>query len=299
MALLNPPQTLPHAIRVVVEAIHSSKDPQSPEDLARLLFPASAELVSGDKRLTTISMAKVLGFVGTDPAVGSLSITERGQNAIKNAKSKGWESILRDATLEVAPAELSFQRHGESDDAWTMGSRDFLRAVTWFLAQSAYGPEYTWNRVQYLQQDQFGGDREDWPIMNDTRYGAFRRWILATGLASEWPNGLRPIPINAVRDTLPMISIRSSSRDFIQELSRLLPFLWGGTYREGLLRRIGSDPDPDVVASGIDSGVAITLLALEAEGAIYLEDLADATRKLVLCPSAQGKITVSHVGVNK
>ena len=142
--------------------------------------------------------------------------------------------------------------------------------------------------MQQLQKAQFKtGHLDEWVLRNDSRWGAFTRWALALGFAVPSPvrgkPGLIPLPTVAVADALStMPPERMSMTDFLELLSDQLPVFPGGTLREGLISRLGSDPDPGTRANAADSSVSQVLRILESCGIITLESLADADGVLLV-----------------
>ena len=85
-----------------------------------------------------------------------------------------FRSLLRSQVLDV----------GRNQDLWASdrGPRDLTRALAWVLAQPVFTPIRPWadpsdQGVQRLQQRQFGTDTDTWVLLNDTRWGAFTRWV--------------------------------------------------------------------------------------------------------------------------
>ncbi|KQP79768.1 hypothetical protein ASF37_01795 [Aeromicrobium sp. Leaf289] len=168
-------------------------------------------------------------------------------------------------------------------DGHTSGARDLNRALTWVLAQDALGQPLSWTEnLQTLQPEQFGTtDRESWAIVNDTRWVAASRWIVALGLATpsvmKDRTGVVPLPVPAVEDALrAMPAERLSIHDLLARIGQALPVLHGGSMRFGLVALLGADPDPGIVAECADSSVGQALRILEERGRIRFETLPDA-----------------------
>lgn len=298
MALLNPPQIVPAVMRVILEATTAS-DFSDVDAIVDAIAPGD---VGGERggvvrdsfdALRTVALIETGGekIVAVDRV--HRSIDRRGSLRV------GWPTLLLNSILEHPTAPQSILPHEDR----TSGVRDLLLAVTWFLAQDAAGLPLAWNAnedvaaVQDLQVKQVGADQTLWPFSNDTRFRAMERWAVALGLGVTDKNGVRPIPLEAVRRVVENMDPGESTFDsFYSHLSGDLPFLWRGTFRDELHERSTGDPDPDARAGGIDTAVAVCLLALEREGRIKLKSLADAER-IAIGPDSEKLRWVSHVEV--
>lgn len=309
MALLNPPEILPPLIRSVVEAAAASDRPVDDDRLIELLSPGEdgqdGSIGRSEKPHVRFSYdtARLLGLL-EDDAGGSIP-TEAARTAMSRGSLRvSWPQLLREAVFEHESAPRAVLEAIEED---SRGVRDLLFALTWFLAQDAFGPPLAWEpheryaSFQTLQRSHFGAVTKRFPVQNDTRFGSFERWSLHLGLALSDELGhraLRPTPIPAARDAVrSMESGRYEIQGFCSVLSELLPCLWPGYLRQQLVEVIGSDPDPDVASDGIDSSTAMVLVTLEAEGRLRMENLADASERGVLAPRSQQPRTVTHVEV--
>jgi hypothetical protein len=65
-------------------------------------------------------------------------------------------------------------------------------------------------------------------------------------------------------------------QEFLGALAQRLPVLFGGVIRNGLVSRLGNDPDPGVQANAVDTSIAQVLRLLESRGRVAFESLADA-----------------------
>jgi hypothetical protein len=309
MALLNPPEILPPLIRSVVEAAAASDRPVDEDRLIELLSPGedgqNGSIGVSEKRHVRYSRdaAQMLGLL--EETGGGSVPTE----AVRAAMSRGslrpaWPQVLRRAVFEHQSAPKAVVEAVRED---TRGVRDLLFALTWFLSQDALGAPLGWepherySSFQTLQRVYFGAVTTRHPVQNDTRFGSFERWSLHLGLAQSDELGhraLRPAPISAARDAVRSLEPgRYEVQRFCAVLSEALPCLWPGYLREQLAEIMGSDPDPDVSAEGIDSSVTLVLVTLEAEGRLRMENLADASQRGILAPRSEQPRTVTHVEV--
>jgi hypothetical protein len=235
---------------------------------------------AADGVTNTVSAFRAIGMLAND-AQGNItvagSVTQRGSAFDRVA--------FRRITLRHV---LDIGRDGDpwsvgEGEASTSGARDLTRALSWFLAQDALASPLRWaDNVEKLQSDQFRTSQNDrWALTNDTRWNAFLRWAPALGLAVpsvvRAKPGLVPLPAVAVADAVDeMTARRVPIQEFLGALAQLLPVLPGGVIRNGLVTRLGTDPDPGVQANAVDTSVAQTLRLLESRGLIAFERLADA-----------------------
>ena len=280
MAMLNPPESLPHLARAIADYLlqHGS---QTQEELARVFAPGG---LSPTKISNTLQVGLATGLFSKDTA-GHVEAPPylRGFQEASPLSPEEFRVAVRDRILDPT-------RDG---DPWktsagdrTSGGRDIARALSWFLAQDAAGCPLTWRRtcgdVQSLQASQ-GVPQED-RIVNDTRWLAFTRWAPFLGLA-RWADtssgsGLLPIPVVAISEVAEEMTqgIAHPIDDLLQHLARRLPVLEGGAYRDTLNTLMEEPADPATRAGQVCSAIAQSLLILEAEGHLRLELKADVER---------------------
>lgn len=287
MATLNPPRVLPGLGRSIVNFVLESRKDWDEDGLAAAFNPGvNTGPGANEPIMNTLSALRAIGIMSTD-SDGKLRLAPHLQESAKAYDRAAFRRLLQEQVLDL-------RRDGdpwsiEEGEAATSGARDLTRALSWFLAQDALGPPLSWtDNVQQLQKAQFKtGHLDEWVLRNDSRWGAFTRWALALGFAVPSPvrgkPGLIPLPTVAVADALStMPPERMSMTDFLELLSDQLPVFPGGTLREGLISRLGSDPDPGTRANAADSSVSQVLRILESRGIITLESLADADGVLLV-----------------
>lgn len=287
MAALNPPRVLPGLGRSMVNFLRESRKDWDEDALAAVFNPGvNISPGANDAIMNTVSALRAIGIMSTDPD-GKLRLAPHLKESAKAYDRAAFRRLLQRQVLDL-------RRDGdpwsiEEGEAATSGARDLARALSWFLAQDALGPPLSWaDNVQQLQKEQFKtGDLGEWVLRNDSRWGAFTRWALALGFAVPSPirskPGLIPLPTVAVADALTaMPPERTPMTDFLQLLSEQLPMFPGGRLRQGLISRVGSDPDPGIRANAADSSVSQVLRILEAREIITLESLADADGVLLV-----------------
>jgi hypothetical protein len=300
MALLNPPQIVPAVMRLAAETIARSDSSLGDADaVAAVLAPGGfgGERVGVVK--DSVGALHTLGLVHVDD--GELILAEAYRSAIERGRLRRptWKDLLLSSIFDHPSATASVT----ATDDRTQGVRDLVFGLTWLLAQDASGPPLAWSvsagsaAVQELQAQQAGRNQNLWPFSNDTRYRTAERWAVALGLAVSEPAGLRPLPTEALRRVIRDFGGGEKPvLEFCDQIAARLPVLWRGTYRTELTVRFGTDPDPDVVAGGVDSSVALALLVLEEERLIKLRALPDVER-IELGAGTSSPRPVSHVEV--
>ncbi len=285
MAVLNPPSALPGLARAIVNHLLVSRAVYDEARLTALFAPA--DLWEGDVTRgvdNTLKACRALGILVQSRESG-VAVSDMVQEASRGVAftRATFRVLLRSAVLDLS-------RDG---DPWllgegrTTGAKDLMRALSWFLNQDALGPPLSWRiqgegNVQTLQDAQLPNlPDEDRPILNDTRWGSFSRWVVALGFAeaatASAGTGLVPLPALSIRDAVKAMSPGARPvEEFLSALVRELPVLPGGSVAEGLRVQFGEDPDPSLRKGGLASGVSQSLLLLEDEGLLTMSYGADA-----------------------
>jgi hypothetical protein len=178
-------------------------------------------------------------------------------------------------------------------DLWaTEGARagDFTSALAWFLAQDA------WSTV-------IKGDKEADSILihqlpsgeirfqNNTRWNGFNQWsaFLGFGLPPQVAKGATPDPTEAVRDALPAVFGKQKilpAKDFIRQLSEILPVLDGGDYRRQvervLLSQEGQYSWKALPEGHLSTSLSRALIRLHEEGVLIHSLKADSIHRVKL-----------------
>jgi hypothetical protein len=302
MAVLNPPGALPGLARSIVNHLLTARASYDVARLTALFAPAGINTSEDWTRGVdnTLSAARAIGLIET-PRGGTVVIPEavRSRTRGRPFTRPAFRRLLRELVLDV-------RRDGDpwavDDEARTAGARDLNRALSWFLAQDALGPAMSWtgpdeHNVERLQSTQLQHlPDEDRPILNDTRWGAFGRWVLAMGLGEPAPTrgggtGIVPLPLEAIRD----VALRMERRtwpvaEFLDALATALPVLDGGVFRDGLRTVVSEEPDPGVRAHAVDSSIAQAVLLLEEERCLELTYGSDAEARVFMDPAGDRKV---------
>ncbi|MGY2129385.1 protein DpdG [Blastococcus sp. SYSU DS0617] len=282
MAVLNPPRVIPGLGRSIVNFLIENRNSWDEAGLVDTFKPAGVNEDGGaaDGVRNTISAFRAIGILESG-AGGSTTVASSVTTSGRAFDRSGFRQLMLKHVFDL-------DRDGDpwsiaEGEAKTGGARDLSRALSWFLAQDALGEPLRWaDNVERLQADQFATNQNDqWALINDTRWNPFARWAPALGLAVpsvvRSKAGLVPLPTLAITDALEeWADARMPIRQFLTVLARKLPVLPGGVIRNGLVARLGADPDPGIQAHAVDSSVAQALRILEARGRLGFESLADA-----------------------
>ena len=282
MAVLNPPRTLPGLGRAIVNYLFESRRSLTEDDLIETFKPEGlnpgADAASGVTN--TLSSLRAIGVIdkGSDGTLSLSSLVPTPKSPFDRAE---FRRLLQTRVFDLErDGDIWATQPGEGH---TYGARDLNRALTWVMAQDALGQPLSWtDNLQELQADQLNtSERESWPIVNDTRWLAASRWIVALGLATpsimKDASGVVPLPVTAVEDSLrDLPDARIPIHELLELIGRAIPVLHGGSMRSGLTSLLGSDPDPGILSNCADSSVGQALRILEERGLIQFETLPDA-----------------------
>jgi hypothetical protein len=290
MALLNPPDILPEAMRYLVRALLALRQPHADRDeLIGLVAPRglteamdsliadaadTAEAEPDDLRTggTVIAGASLdalrsLGIVEQDGSRIALSAAAATQwKKPADVTAQGMCRRLLEAALQAANPEAPY---GE-----TSGSTDLMQAVV--LLHSAEQPLWPFDRLESgravrpgdrafaeWQSTCCGPDRtKTWPVPNREQWLSFRRWAPYLGLARPvGTNGLIPDASDALIRRLPELAPGDYHiRDFLGRCADAVPILDGGTFWLGQGSPAHGEP------SVLSGGLSVSLMQLEADG---------------------------------
>ena len=305
MALLNPPQILPNVALVLIRALRAADGyALVKEELASAVAPAA--LVRGEDAPAGPGSK---GFDDTLTACLTIGLFEREGDVVRlhpalpdDLRDRRRQPDVRPLIRELVLGEKLNLGLWESDQ----GARDLTRALSWYLAQDPLRAPRPWNEplgVDVVQERQFpSGERI---FSNDTRWGAFERWATFLGFGVRIPREtnkrvLLPDPTEAVRAVLPTVlaETRVEIAAVIEDLSRVLPVLDGGSYRREVEVRMRPDA---VVASEeqISPSLAHAFLRLRDDRVIVIEDLADAPMKMRLPDGFGPERTITHLSLER
>lgn len=280
MALLNPPELRASMMSVVVFYLAQCRGQR--EEWTRIIDAISPpSLTASPQKNQLDAIENLTSAVEIGLATRKGDYVQLTSHSAK-AATRGTSAIVRLIRRCVLSEELNNSPWGSQK-----GARDLTNALAWFLSlDPASVPtqmEGDLPSVKSLQETDFGqrhgDDASGWPISNDTRWIAFRRWACSLRFAWRSPSGrLVPDPTPAVRDAIPTIFEREEKLDgpsFVTALGAQVPVLEAGAYRRFVEENWQRSPEPDGMLS---TATTDALWRLEASGHLVFEDLADAPK---------------------
>lgn len=302
MALLNPPETLPNVARILYRTLRAADGFRSQrEALATAVAPPALRRADDD------SGAGSRAFEHTLRACVEVRLLEQVDDVVSLHPDLPDESRNRRRSDDHLPSLMrslilsDALNHGLWDS--TEGSRDLTRALCWFMCQDPLRPPGRWldsDGPQALQNRDFpAGARV---FSNDTRWGAFDRWVPFLGfgyhLIRDGREVLVPDPTAVLRGVLPelLTHARQEVGLVLELLASAVPVMDGGVYRRAVEERMrpASVPGAD---DQLSPSVAHALLVLRDRQLIVLEDLADAPNKIRLPDGFGPERTISHISL--
>src|SRR6266851_6588031 len=258
MALLNPPDALPEAMRFLLRALLALREAEIDRDeLVGLVAPP------GLREAMEFGGPDAADDAGDepddDPRTGGTVIAERSLDALQmfglvkqhgrrvaldHAAARRWKNpadvsprslsdVLLELVLEMADPEVPI---GES-----AGVADFVHALVYL--HTAGHPLRPFDRFESavttkglarrsfasLQLEALGPDRDGWPVTNGVRWQSFRRWSSYLGLARPaGATGLIPDASTALARRLPALAPGDYDvREFVARCAAAVPILDG------------------------------------------------------------------------
>jgi hypothetical protein len=315
MALLDPPDILPEAMRFLVRVLLASRDQEFDQnELISLVAPRG--LVEAMKSIAPDDVDPS----GADPddlrtggaiiagaslrALRTLGLVEQSGDRVKLAGATArWKTpsdaspesmcrILLDAVIEMGDSDAS---HGIGDLIQALvllhTAEQSLRPFDSF--ESAAAANRDGRSFASRQEEALGPVRKDnWPVPNQVQWQPLRRWASYLGLArSVGTTGLIPDASEALIRRLPTMTPGDYDvRDFIARCASAVPILDGGELQSG------HDPLYEGDHAVLSGGLSISLLQLEADGFLTMDQRSDASgRTLRLRPDGSADRIVTTV----
>lgn len=259
-----------------------------------------------------IVLARALVVEGSMPEDDLIRICSAGNALRLRGSLSRWTTLglFKDTERGVALAQEFAKRRGQSLDDWTdqlqtvfrkllfstgnclplFGenegvSSDFVRALSWLLAQDIFAFPTTYNGdsgVEGLQRKQLNGVRV---IQNDTRWPSLRAWARYLGFSTGEGARFLVDPTAAVRSELPHLFRDGTSMAadrFVAELADTLPVLDSGKYRLEVENRLDQVTWQQPPSKHLSMSLSFALRRLQLDQAIVLESRADAEQGYVL-----------------
>jgi hypothetical protein len=319
MALLNPPDILPEAMRFLLRSLLALREPEVDRDeLVALVAPPGLteamkslgseaadiladpdDLRTGGTVIATASLdaLRMFGLVGQRG--NRVALTDTSTERWKNPADVTAESLcqfLLDSVMRMADPRAM---PGESS-----GVTDLVHALV--LLYVAEQPLLPFDRFEPVvaegsqpgrdfmnwELESRGSDRGAWPVPNKEQWLSFRRWAPYLGLArSAGATGLIPDASAALARRLPDLpSGDYDVRDFVARCASEVPILDGGALQ------FGHDPQIEGDHAVLSGGLSVSLLQLEADGILTMDKRSDTgVRTLRLRPDRSADRLVTTV----
>lgn len=303
MALLNPPDAVPEAMRFLVRALLAHpKSTCSRDHLIGLVAPdglieamtsigAGADVEDapdGDNVKTggqtiadrSLDALTRLAFTQVDgPLVSATSAATERWRRPGDVTAMSFAAAMREALFAVADPTNAGPDAGVMD--LIGGLALLVNAPDPLVVFDGFDQRGANRRFVEHQQRHFGEQRSAWPIGNKERWLAFRRFAVylglaqpvgSTGILSDASSGLR-----AGLNELP--AGRLDASDFVARCAQAVPVFDGGP-----LHLVDDDRD----AAELSPGLSLSLRQLEADGTIRLDREGDAPSRVLAIGSASG-----------
>jgi hypothetical protein len=317
MALLNPPDILPEAMHFLVRALLAAPDQElDRSDLISLVAPRglteamdSIAAVDADpsgidpddlKAGGAIIAAASLDGLRTLGLLKQSGDRGKGERVKLTGAAADWEipsdaspgrmgRVLLDAVIQMGDTDVS---HGIGDLIQAVvllhTAGQPLRPFDTFESAGANGRGFADRQAEAL-----GPVRKDnWPVPNQEQWQPLRRWASYLGLArTVGTAGLIPDASEALLRRLPEMKPGDYDvRDFVTRCASAVPILDGGALQTG------HDPLYEGDHAVLSGGLSISLLQLEADGFLTMDQRSDAAgRTLRLRPDGSADRTVTRV----
>jgi hypothetical protein len=317
MALLNPPDVLPEAMRFLLRALLAAPDRRlteavllalvAPEGMAEVLKTAGGDETAEEKEdakaggrtiakksLDALGLVGLVEFDGTGPSrtVTPAPAVIKAFPSFDRLVAPDFARFLRRHLLEAAWADADIG-HGT-------GSADLAQGLALLhLVPEPLRPfggfDSSDRMFQHTQRDLLGPSKRRWPVPNKEQYLPFIRWSVYLGFATAVPGGrtvgLVPDASFAIAELMEkIVPGRRAVGEVIAELGGLVPILDGGRLHAQMREEITDGPP----AGSVSPGLALTLQRLHHGGVITLERRSDAPT--LEFPIGDPPLLVSHVG---
>lgn len=164
----------------------------------------------------------------------------------------------------------------EDSEKGTGKTADFVRGLSWCLAQDIYTYPTDFNEINSIENIQTKGNKKI--LSNDTRYNALRHWMRFLGFATGDGVEFKIDPTIAIRDCLPNIfSARDEipADEFVQLLQERLPVIDYGAYRNQVEKNLNPQVWRKPNEKHLSISLSFALKRLDASNTIKLIGRAD------------------------
>jgi hypothetical protein len=316
MALLNPPDILPEAMRFIVRAILGlAGDGANREELLSIVAPTGliealdamgkdaeslpgdeSDLRSGGQRIADASLGalRTLGIVKTSGDRVQLDNVPAAWKKPTDVTAAQFSAHLLDRVLVIADPQATVgDAHGVMDLVHSLVVLYAASDPLWPFERFETASSSPQSR-SFLEQfrNHFGDIRTDWPFPNAEQWLTFRRWAPYVALARTFGStGLIPDASSALAQRLSDLPAgRYEVGEFVSHCARAIPFLDGGALH------FGHETHDSAGQSVVSPGLSVSLLQLHAQHVLSFVRLSDTgTRTITVVANGSADQIVSHV----
>ncbi|GAA2666294.1 hypothetical protein [Actinoplanes palleronii] len=285
MALLNPPDIVPEAMRYLIRALFvvpgqtltesELKDLVAPPGLLEAM---AAVAVQDDEASDDEDSrgTKTTGATIVEASLGALKTLDmvsggRERLGLGPDASSRWKQAQDVAASEFASGVLSsLLTRYELTGSPTAGAGDLVHGLS--LLYAAPDPLEPFNsfdsnrgrRFVEWQKEKLGDDNSRWPLYNRERWIPLRRWAVYLGVGRLLGSALLPDASTAVERFLPLQIREYTIEEFVQQCQTMLPFI------DASGSVFGHDAEEGADHAVLSPGFSLTLMALKAKGIVKL-----------------------------
>jgi hypothetical protein len=273
MTILNNTSDGLHPELIVLVRTVASLGKVNADELLQICFPDGISDTSATTRLrgALLRWTQLGLFAETDHCI---SLDDRFVKARKEGLDGFTGKIPAFCRRLILEEKNAFPFWGESSAL----AGDFVRGITWLLAQNLYSLPTTWTGgAENLENVQITGDKKI--VQNDTRWTNLRFWARYLGFASGDSNSFQIDPTLAIRDELPLIfgtQRELPAKDFLTALSLQLPVMDNGVYRREVETYLNTATWRNPDEGHLSMSLSFALRRLDLSGEIKLKGKADA-----------------------
>lgn len=215
-----------------------------------------------------------------------------------------WSVAKSGITCPKRNALNSMLDDSRCSDIWSSDyACDFIRALTWLLAQDVSKLKLDLESMQYLESEQFSMERDGGPIYmlrNDTRLNGFKLWASYFDVLIK-SGGEQIDPTGLIRMYLKDIFVDSKELNielFYERLIKFLPIFPDANLYEIVTTQLneGRWPAPKKSQNELSTSISRAVMRLEIEGVISTDDVkGDGVKMKLMFTNDLAARTISHI----
>jgi hypothetical protein len=317
MAVLNPPDIVPEAMRYLIRALLMVPGkPLAEDELIDLVAPAGmaeAMTAGGDEDLgpsdgderETRSTGRTIAEASLG-ALRTLDLVAGGRDGLALAPEAAsrWKRASDVSAMEFSKALLEGMatRYQPNLVPASGGAADLVGGLSMLYSANepinpftGFDSPIVSRRFIDWQKEKLGNDDKTWPLFNTVRWPPFRRWAVYLGVARVIGSALLPEASLAVERVVLIEPGEYPVSEFVHRCLRVLPFLdTSGT-------SFGHDAEVEADHAVLSPGFSLTLATLKSKGIIEFarkSDTGGRTLRFRQDPQLDHRVThVSWIGM--